>query len=58
MNSEERIEAIYLQYINLRAVILSMDIEYDDLYAQLDKLAATIEAAQSHIETTLEERVI
>ena len=58
MNSEERLEAIYFQYINLKALILALDVEWDELHEQLDRLAATIEAAQCSMEITTDERRI
>ena len=58
MNNEERLKAIYLQYINLKALILAMGVEWDELHAQMDRLAATIEAAQCNMELTINERQI
>ena len=57
MNSEERLNAIYLQYINLKSLIMVLEIKWPELHEQLDRLAATIEAAQCNMELTLEERI-
>ena len=55
MNSEESLDEIYLQYLNLKSLIIASGIEWDEMNEQLDRLAATIEAAQCRMVVTIHE---